>query len=238
MHRPHKLQRVETLIAFFAALLALRLAGILASRWRENRRPELAWWAAGLAAYALATGALAWGAAAGWDDRVFRLYYLLGGLLTAPLLAVGSLRLLGVARAAPIGLVFAGLAVGLAAAAPIDPAVAGDVIPEAQAHLEIVPLRLVAILANVVATLVLVGVALRTLRRHPLATALILGGVALAAAGSALAGTGTAQTSAFVAAAACLLYAGFATASGARPSLSFAFDLMKGHRHGHRAEIT
>ena len=229
---------METLIAFFAALLALRLAGILAGRWRSSGKPELAWWAAGLAAYALATGALAWGAAAGWDDRVFRLCYLFGGLLTAPLLAVGSLRLLGVSRAAPAGLVFAGVAVGLALATPIEPAVTGSVIPEAQAHLQLVPLRIVAILANVVGTLALVGAALLTLRRQPAATALILAGVALAAAGSTLAGTGAAPTSAFVALAVCLLYAGFATASGAQPSVSFLTDLMKGHRHGHRAEIT
>ncbi|MGI9659265.1 MAG: hypothetical protein ACR2OD_10185 [Gaiellaceae bacterium] len=229
---------METLIAFFAALLTLRLAGVLAGRWRESGRPELAWWATGLAAYALATGALAWGAAAGWDDRVFRLYYLFGGLLTAPLLAVGSLRLLGITRAAPVGLVFAGLAVGLALAAPIDPAIAGSAIPEAQAHLEVIPLRIVAILANALGTLALVGAALLTLRRHPLATVLILAGIGLAAAGSAVAGTGAAPTSAFVAVAACLLYAGFATASGARPSLSFLVDLMKGPRHGHRAEIT
>ena len=226
------------MIAFFAALLALRLAGLLATRWRASGRSELAWWSAGLAAYALATGALAWGAAAGWDDRVFRLYYLFGGLLTAPLLAVGSLRLLGVSRAAPIGLVFAGVAIGLAVAAPIEPAVVGSAIPEAQAHLELFPLRVVAILANVVGTIALVGAALLTLRRQPLATVLILAGVALAAVGSTLAGTGAAPTSAFVAVAVCLLYAGFATASGAQPSVSFLTDLMKGHRHGHRAEIT
>lgn len=229
---------MESLIAFFAALLALRLAGILASRWRETRRPELAWWSAGLASYALATGALAWGAAAGWDDRVFRIYYLLGGLLTVPLLAVGSLRLLGVTRAAPIGLVFAGLAIGLVVAVPIDTAVAGSSIPEAQAHLGLWPARIAAILANTLGTIVLVGVALLSLRRQPVATVLILAGVGVAAAGSAVAGLGAAPTSAFVAAAACLLYAGFAAASGAQLSISMFTDLLKGPRHGHRAEIT
>ena len=130
------------------------------------------------------------------------------------------------------------MAIGLAVAAPIEPAVVGSAIPEAQAHLELFPLRVVAILANVVGTIALVGAALLTLRRQPLATVLILAGVALAAVGSTLAGTGAAPTSAFVAVAVCLLYAGFATASGAQPSVSFLTDLMKGHRHGHRAEIT
>ena len=76
---------MEALLAFAATLLALRLAAALARRWRERRAPELAAWAASLTAYALASGALAWGAAAGWREESFRLYYVCGGLLTAPL---------------------------------------------------------------------------------------------------------------------------------------------------------
>ena len=83
---------MEALLAFAAALLALRLAGDLLGRWRTRRAPQLAAWSASLLAYALASAALAWGAAAGWDDRAFRVYYLCGGLLTAPLLGVGALR--------------------------------------------------------------------------------------------------------------------------------------------------
>ena len=37
-------------MAFAAALLSLRLAGLLAGRYRSSRRPELLAWAAGLAA--------------------------------------------------------------------------------------------------------------------------------------------------------------------------------------------
>ena len=69
----------------------LRLAGMLAARWRQRRQPQLALWSAGLAAYALGAAAIAWGAAAGWNDGVFRAYYLFGGLLTAALLGAGSL---------------------------------------------------------------------------------------------------------------------------------------------------
>ena len=63
-------------------------------------RPVAAW-SASLFAYAIASAALAWGAAAGWDDRAFRVYYLAGGLLTAPLLGAGSLLLRGYCWAAP-----------------------------------------------------------------------------------------------------------------------------------------
>jgi hypothetical protein len=207
---------VETLLAFAAALLALRLAGGLAARWREQRAAHFAAWSAALLAYALASASLAWGAAAGWDDRAFRAYYLFGGLLTAPLLGVGSLLLTGRRWAAPLGLVFAGLAVGVAISAPIVEPVSGTSIPEAQEHLDLVPARLVAILGNTLGTAAVVVVALATFRRRPLGNALVLAGVAVAAAGSAVAGLGEAESAIFIAVAAVLLYAGFLGASGLR----------------------
>jgi hypothetical protein len=45
---------MEALLAFAAALIALRLSGLLAGRWRERRQPQLAAWAAALGAYAAA----------------------------------------------------------------------------------------------------------------------------------------------------------------------------------------
>lgn len=200
---------MEALLAFAAALLALHLAGRLARRWRERRDPQFAAWAAGLGAYAAASAALAWGAASGWDDAVFRVYYLFGGLLTAALLGVGSLLLGGRRWAAPVGLLYTGLAVGVAVAVPLTSAVAGDSIPDAQAHLDFVPARLLAVLGNTLGTLAVVGVALLSIRRRPVGNGLVIAGVGLAAAGSGLAGLGVAQTAAFIAAAAVLLYAGF-----------------------------
>jgi hypothetical protein len=206
---------MEALLAFGAALLALRLGGALAGRWRVRRAPELAAWAASLVAYAVASAALAWGAAAGWDDAAFRVYYLFGGLLTAPLLGLGSLLLAGKRWAVGPGLVYAGLAVGVAIAVPIHGDIAGTSIPHAQDHLDFWPARVLAIVGNGVGTLAVIGVAIATIRRRPLGNVLIVTGVLLAALGSALAGLGTAQTAAFVAVAAILLYGGF-TARSAR----------------------
>ena len=205
---------MEALLAFLAALLTLRLAGDLLWRYRASRSPQLAAWAGSLTAYALACAALAWGAAAGWDDRAFRVYYLFGGLLTAALLGVGSLLLAGRRWAAPLGLVYAGLAVGVAVAVPLTQSVSGSSIPEAQEHLAFVPARLVAVLGNTLGTIAVVVVAVATIRRRPLANALILLGVAVAAAGSAVAGLGEAETAGFVAVAAVLLYAGFVAGTG------------------------
>src|ERR1700747_1677184 len=103
---------MEALVAFAAALLTFRLTGLLAGRYRSSRRAELLAWAAGLGAYAVAAAAIAWGEAAGWDERAFRRCYAAGALLTAPLLGAGSLLLTGRRRAAPVALVYVGLAVG------------------------------------------------------------------------------------------------------------------------------
>jgi hypothetical protein len=210
-HNLSTLPGVEALLAFGAALLTLRLAGLLTRRWRASRLPHLLAWSAGLAAYALGAGAIAAGAAGGWSDGLFRAYYLFGGLLTAALLGAGSLVLAGVRGAVPVALVYTGLAVGVALAVPLELPVAGSSIPEAQEHLAFFPARLLAIVGNVAGSLALVVVSLRGFRRRPLGNALLLAGFAVAATGSALAGLGAAETAAFIAAGAGLLYAGTIT---------------------------
>jgi hypothetical protein len=204
---------VEALLAFAAALVALRLAGRVAARWRVRRAPELLAWSGALFAYAVASAALAWGVAHGWDTRSFRVYYLFGGLLTAPLLAAGSLLIWRKPWAGPVALVYAGLAVGIAISVPVHGAFSGREIPAAQDHLDFVPARLVAVLANSLGTAAVVVVAAATFRRRPLGNALIVLGVAIAAAGTALAGLGVAGTAAFALAAVLALYAGFVAPS-------------------------
>jgi hypothetical protein len=180
---------VEPLLALAAALLALRLAGRVLGRWRARRTPELLAWGSSLLAYSAASAALAWGAAAGWDARAFRVYYLGGGLLTAPLLG-------------------AGLALGVAIAVPIHAAF-GEAIPAAQDHLDFFQARLIAVAGNSLGTLAVIVVAAATFRGRPLGNTLIVAGVSVAAVGSALAGLGEAESAAFAAVAVVLLYAGF-----------------------------
>jgi len=200
---------VDALLAFAEALVSVRLSGDLLRRFRDRRAPELAAWAAALAAYAVAAGALAWGAAAGWSDAAFRVYYLGGGLLTAALLGIGSLLLVGRRWAAPVALVYAGLAVGIALAVPLQGPITGTAIPDAQDVLDLWPARIVAIVGNTLGTLAVVVVAAATFRARPLGNALILAGVGVAAVGSGLAGLGVGALAPVIAAAAILLYAGF-----------------------------
>ncbi len=200
---------MDALIAFAAMLVSLRLTAALTRKWRARRAPELLAWAASLGAFAAASAALAWAAAAGWDDRSFRAYYLFGGLLTAALLGAGSLLRARIALAGPVALAYVGLAVGVALAVPIDPGVTGTMIPDAAAHLDFLPARALALVGNVTGTVAAIGVALVGLRRRPLGNTLIILGVASAAVGSAVVGLGAGGGAAFTLVAATLLYAGF-----------------------------
>ena len=204
---------MNAVLAFAAALVALRLAGRLAARWRETRRPELGAWAWSLAAYAVAAGAIAWGEAAQWDGRAFRVYYAAGALVTVPLLGAGSLLLAGSRWAGPLGTLLAGVGIGVALAMPVHGGFAAHSIPAAQDHLRFLPARLLAIVVNSAGTLAVVLVAVRSLRRRPLGNALILLGVTAAALGSSLSGLGAGGAAAGIAIAVVLLYAGFVTPS-------------------------
>jgi len=202
---------MAALLSLAAALVSLRLSADLVHRYRRRRAPELAAWAAALAAYALAAGALAWSAAAGWSDASFRAYYLGGALLTAALLGTGSLLLVGQRWIAPVAVLYTGLAIGIALAMPLEISVAGTSVPEAQDVLELWPARVLAIAANSLGTLAVLVVAFATFRTRPLGNALIVAGVAVAALGSGLAGLGIGALAPAIALAAVLLYLGFVT---------------------------
>lgn len=207
---------MNALLAFAAALIALRLAGKLFAR---RAQPHMLVWASSLGAYAVAAAAIAWGEAAQWDGRAFRVYYATGALLTAPLLGLGSLGLAGFRRANAAALAYGGLAVGISLAVPVHGLFAAHGIPPAQDHLAFVPARLLAIVANVLGTAAVVAVALRSFRRRPLGNGLVVLGVAAAAAGSGLAGLGAGGAAVGIAIGAALLYSGFVAPARSREGL-------------------
>jgi dipeptide/tripeptide permease len=191
---------VDALLSFAAALLSLRLAGSLIRRGRVA-------WAAGLASFAVASAAMAWGSAHGWDAPSFRVYYAAGALLSAPLLGIGSLLIWNRGWSAPVGLVYTGIAIGIAAAMPVHGSFSGKEVPHAQDHLAALP-RAVAIVGSSVGTLAVLVVAFATFRRRPVGNAFLVGALAAAGAASALTQTAVSATAALFALAAALLYAG------------------------------
>jgi hypothetical protein len=191
---------VDVLLSFAAALLSLRLAGQLL----KGRRYA---WAGGLLTFATAAGAMAWGAAHGWDEASFRVYYLAGALLSAPLLGVGSLQVARQRWASAVGLVYTGIAVGIVAAMPVHGSFGSTDVPHAQDHVDVLP-RVVAITGSSLGALAVVVVAVLTLRRRPLGNALLVAAVGVAGIASALTQTAVAAAAVGFAAAAALLYAG------------------------------
>jgi dipeptide/tripeptide permease len=149
---------------------------------------------------------MAWGAAHGWDAPAFRVYYLAGALLSAPLLGIGSLTLAGKRWAGPLGLVYTGLAIGVAAAMPVHGSFSGTHVPRAQDHVDTFP-RIVAIAGSSLGAIAVIAVAVLTLRRRPLGNALVVAAVVAAAGASALTQTTVAAAAACFALAAALLYA-------------------------------
>jgi hypothetical protein len=191
---------VDALLSFAAALVSLRLAGMLVRAGRYA-------WAGALASFAVAAAAMAWGAAHGWDAYAFRVYYLAGALLAAPLLGVGSLQLARRRWASPLGLLWTGLAIGIAAAMDVHGDFGGSDVPRAQSHVDVLP-RVAAIVGSSLGTLAVLVVAVLTLRRRPLGNALIVAAVVAAATASALTQTAVAAAAACFALAAGLLYVG------------------------------
>ena len=146
----------------------LRLAGLLAARWRAQRH----------AAPARLERRARRLRARRRRDRVGRRGRLerrrLPGLLPLRRPADGGAarrRLAAAARAcgspAPVVLVYVGLAVGVALAVPLEARSPAASIPEAQEHLALFPARVLAIAGNVAGSLALVVVAIRGLAAPP-----------------------------------------------------------------------
>jgi hypothetical protein len=202
---------MEALLAVAATLVSGVLAADMARRWRNRPEPALLAWSGSLAAFAAASAAISWGAAAGWNDRSFRVYYLFGGLLPAALLGGGSLFRTRLPRAlvAVATMLYVGLAIVVAVVMSIDPAVTGSVLPEPADHLDLLPARALALVGNVGGTLAAVIVAWAGIRLRPLGNMLIVVGVVAAASASAVASLALWGGVVFTIAAAAALYAGF-----------------------------
>jgi hypothetical protein len=96
----------QTAAAAVAAAVSLICTAVVARRaWRARRGPgpvpaALIAWSCGFALFSVATASLWYGAWQGWGERVFRLYYLTGGILVVAVLALGELLLVAPGRRA------------------------------------------------------------------------------------------------------------------------------------------
>jgi hypothetical protein len=80
------------------SVLALVLALALFDQWRERRQGFQLIWAIGMAFYGIASGCEAIAAASGWNETLYRTWYLTGAVWTAGWLGLGTAFLLGRTR--------------------------------------------------------------------------------------------------------------------------------------------
>ena len=95
-----------------ACLVSSVFAGFVLRSWRVRRGPHLAAWGLALLMFALASGAAAVGMLIGWNEALFRTYYLFGAIVNVPVLALGTLYLMTprkVAHACAVAVVVLGL---------------------------------------------------------------------------------------------------------------------------------
>lgn len=124
---------VQIAVAVAAALVALAFALSTYERWLARRRRHELAWSAALAMFAVASAALAAGAALGWDGVTYRVFYLFGAIADVPFLALGTVYLLAGPRAgdraAAATALLAAFAAGVLAVAPFThPLPRGDLV--------------------------------------------------------------------------------------------------------------
>ncbi len=214
----------------FAAAAGIAAAAFAADLWRDYRkrpRPHIAAYALGITLFAIATWCLFIGVTWGWTGPVYRTFFLFGGVLNIPLLALGSMFLVVGKRAGHIMTIAIGaitaIATTLTLTVPFERPLPDGGIPHDMFASGFGP-RLFAIIGGATGTTILIVLALVSLirfwkknRRIVWGNALILLGTGAAAWG----GTGLAlgEASGFAVSlllAVSFIWAGYKVASGAR----------------------
>ena len=210
-------------LAVGAGIVALAFSMSTFERWLErHRRHELAWSVA-LAMFVVAAGALAVGAAAGWNGATFRFFYLFGAVLDVPFLALGTVYLLAGPRqgdrwAAAVGLAGA-FAAGVIVMAPFTHALPRHQLAQGSAVFGVLPRVLAAVASGGGATVIVGGAlwsAVRSRqRRVVISNGLIAGGTLLLGASGLFNSIGDAMTAFAVAllVGIAVLFSGFLVAA-------------------------
>ncbi len=221
---------MQTLVALIAALVATWFAVEIGRDAVGRPRPHVIAYALGVGAFALATWALLVGIAFGWGEASYKVFFLFGAILNVPFLALGSAFLVAPALAKPmLGLVvpfsfFAAMVI-LPQKLRVTEFAAGEIPERAATFLyETLP-RVLAIIAGAAGSVILVVLALISIRKFwklnrsvVTGSALILAGTFSAASGGTLLGLGLGQAgfSLSLLVAVVLIYLGYRTASGSR----------------------
>lgn len=150
-------------LAAAATLVSLAFALSTGERWSRNRRRHEAAWTISLIMFAAGSAALWLGASIGWNEGIFKAFYLFGAILNVPFLALGTVELLagpvhGRRWMAIVSLLGA-FCVGIVVAAPLTGVIDPDILPQGKVVFGPGP-RVAAAVGSGVAALVIISGAL------------------------------------------------------------------------------
>ncbi len=155
-------------LAAAATLVALAFSASTYERWLARRRRHELAWSLSLLFFACGSLALWSGAALGWGDTSFRLFYLFGAVLNVPFLALGTVYLLaGQERGDRIGAVVAlggAFAAGVVLVAPLRGTIDPGLLPQGSDVFGPLPRILAAVTSGAGASVVFGGAAWSAVR--------------------------------------------------------------------------
>jgi hypothetical protein len=185
-------------LAAAATLVSLAFGLCVLERWVDRRKPHELAWTGALFLFSAASAALWCGSAFGWSGWSFRLFYLLGAIVNVPYLALGTVVLLGGARAGRVGAwvvtAFACFSAGVVAVAPFTGPLPAAGLPQGSDVFGPLPRILAAAGSGAAAVVIIAGAVWsavrfarrRATRRLALANLLIATGTLILAAGGVL----------------------------------------------------
>ena len=113
---------LNAILPLASSVLSLVLFLLLIDQWRERRRPYQLVWAIGMLWYGLSAGTEFLGGAFGWNETLYRLWYLIGAIWVAGWLGLGTILLLARTRfglaLVPVFLLLALISLGAAKTYP------------------------------------------------------------------------------------------------------------------------
>jgi len=218
---------MQSALAAGAALVALAFAMATFERWLAAHKPHELAWSVSLLLFSLGAASLLVGAASGWNEWTFRLFFLFGAILNVPFLALGTVYLLGGRRrgnacALAIGLGGA-FAAGVMMVAPLRAPVPVDQLPRGQEVFGALPRVLAAVASGGGAIVVIGGAAWSAwrFRRGPMLMAnLLIAFATLVLSAGGLLNSVLEEMEAFavtLVAGITVLFAGFLVATGSPP---------------------
>jgi hypothetical protein len=150
----------QSALAAGATLVAVAFAMSTFDRWLARRRRHELAWSIALLLFAAGASCLWVGATSGWTLPVFRAFYLFGAVINVPVLALGTVYLLGGRTAGDRSAVFVGafaaFAAGVIVSAPAHAITDPSVLPQGSDVFDALP-RVLAAVASGGGALVVLG---------------------------------------------------------------------------------